>query len=111
MRAPIGTELSPRKRATRREARSCRGIAAMASFSRFVASSFVLFSSSVAAGNLKHLNVSYDKLHSSVPVPNGGICSLSLFLESTRRFPNSSRVAQPLCFKTLHVFISHLKVD
>ena len=50
-------------------------------------------------------------LHSSVPVPNGGICSLSLFLESTRRFPNSSRVAQPLCFKTLHVFVSHLKVD
>ena len=28
-----------------------------------------------------------DLLHSSVPVPNGHICSLSLFLESTRRFP------------------------
>ena len=26
-------------------------------------------------------------LHSSVPVSNGHICSLSLFLESTRRFP------------------------
>ena len=30
---------------------------------------------------------SYYVLHSSVPVSNGHICSLSLFLESTRRFP------------------------
>jgi len=39
-RASIGTDLSPRKRVFYREARSCRGIAAMASCSRFVAGSF-----------------------------------------------------------------------
>jgi len=39
-RASIGMDLSLRKRVIHREAQRCRGIAAMASCSRFVASSF-----------------------------------------------------------------------
>ena len=47
IRSSTGTELSSKKRAFHREARSCCGIAAMASCSRVLASSFFLFFSSV----------------------------------------------------------------